>query len=195
MYYLTDFKHFVSIFSSFSIQWPPFPLIFNFLTPYFYKSLDPIGSIFFRVLYPGTDNLMKYLPPWGAPCSFLSLHCLFVPHDIHYITYSIYIQYCFCTVCHIKFYINIYFCPMKEKLFLSLKKFATARSFIATFVNLAFQGLIIKTALVKILFKCGSWHLPPISLVLSIYYFMAGLPSKLDSILLKFLNKLLILKH
>ncbi len=38
--------------------------MFNFLNPYFYKSLDPIGSIFFRVLYPGTEKLMKYPPLW-----------------------------------------------------------------------------------------------------------------------------------
>ncbi len=62
MYYLTYFKHFVSIFPSFSIQLTPFSINFKFLTPHFYKSLDPIGSIFFHVLYPGTENLMKYPP-------------------------------------------------------------------------------------------------------------------------------------
>ncbi len=47
MYYLTDFKHFVSIFPSFSIQLTPFSINLKNLTPHFYKSLDLIGSIFF----------------------------------------------------------------------------------------------------------------------------------------------------
>ncbi len=52
---------------------PPFPLILNFFTPHFYKSLDLIGSILFCVLYPGTENFMKYptTPPprVGKTCS------------------------------------------------------------------------------------------------------------------------------
>ncbi len=53
MYYLKNFKHFVSIFPSFSIQLTPFSIYFKFLILHFYKSLDPIGSIFFSCAVPG----------------------------------------------------------------------------------------------------------------------------------------------
>ncbi len=61
----------------FQSNWPPFPLMLNFLTPHFYKSLDPIGSIFVRVLYPGTENLMKYTPPPPPPERTLHLCILY----------------------------------------------------------------------------------------------------------------------
>ncbi len=69
---------------------------------------------------------------------------------------------------------------MKEKAVPSLKKFATATSFIVTFVDHTFEGLIIKSSLVKICFKFGGYRLLLISLELSISYFIAGLPSKID---------------
>ncbi len=42
------------------------------------------------------------------------------------------------------------------------------------------KGLSSKTALVRILFKFGGWHLLLISLVLSIRSCMAEIPSKID---------------
>ncbi len=78
MYYLTDLKHFVSISLHFRSNWPPFPLILNFLTPHFYKSLDPIGSIFVHVLYLGTENFMKY-PPKTTPLDILNEYTTAVP--------------------------------------------------------------------------------------------------------------------
>ncbi len=39
-----------------------FPLVFDPIDPLFHKTLDPIGSNFFCVLNPDTDNLMKYPP-------------------------------------------------------------------------------------------------------------------------------------
>ncbi len=65
MYYLTDFKHFESIFPSFSIQLTSFPLILNLLTPHFYKSLDPIGSIFFSCAVPGYRKFYE-VPPQAS---------------------------------------------------------------------------------------------------------------------------------
>ncbi len=63
MYYLTDFKHFVSIFS---LICNPIDLLFHwfyiFLTSHICKTLDPIGSKFFRMLNPATENLVKYPP-------------------------------------------------------------------------------------------------------------------------------------
>ncbi len=49
MYYLTDFKHFVSTFSPwFSIQLTLFLIDFkSFLTPHFHKTLEPIGPNIF----------------------------------------------------------------------------------------------------------------------------------------------------
>ncbi len=63
MYYLTDFKHFVSIFPSFSIQLTPFSINFNFFDPHFYESLDPIGSILFFVCYTQVPTIWWSTPP------------------------------------------------------------------------------------------------------------------------------------
>ncbi len=64
MYYLTDFKHFVSIFSwIFNLIGPTFSLILIFLTPHFHKTLDLIWSNFFQVLNPASEHLMKYPAP------------------------------------------------------------------------------------------------------------------------------------
>ncbi len=84
MYYLTDFKHFVSIFPSFSIQLTHFSINFKFFDPSFLQKLrSDCVHLFFCVLYPGTENLMNY-PPWengivilsvgGSPC-LNSSHC------------------------------------------------------------------------------------------------------------------------
>ncbi len=63
MYYLTDFKYFVSIFPSFSIQLTPFSIDFKFFDPSFLQKLrSDWVYFFFHVLYPGTENLMKYPP-------------------------------------------------------------------------------------------------------------------------------------
>ncbi len=53
MYYSTDFKHFVSIFPSFSIQLTPFSINFKFLAPSVLQKLRSNWvQFFFRVLYP-----------------------------------------------------------------------------------------------------------------------------------------------
>ncbi len=74
MYYLTDFKHFVSTFPSFSIQLTPFSINFKFVDPSFLQKLrSDWVHFFFRVLYPGTENLMKY-PPRDRSLSI----CIFI---------------------------------------------------------------------------------------------------------------------
>ncbi len=40
-----------------------FPLILNFSTTHFYKSLDPIGSIFFPCAIPGYRKFDEVPPP------------------------------------------------------------------------------------------------------------------------------------
>ncbi len=65
MYYSTDFKHFVSIFLSFSIQLIPFSINFKFFNPSLLQKLKSDWVHFLCVLYPGTENLMKYPPPPG----------------------------------------------------------------------------------------------------------------------------------
>ncbi len=60
MYYLIDFKHFVSIFS---LTFNPISLILYFLMPHFHKTLDQIGSNFFRMLNLATETMVQYPNP------------------------------------------------------------------------------------------------------------------------------------
>ncbi len=68
---------------------------------------------------------------------------------------------------------------MKEKTVPSLKKFTTATSFIATFVDLTFEGFIIKSSFGQDAFQIWRLAFATNSLVLSISSFMAGLLSKI----------------
>ncbi len=83
----------------------------------------------------------------------------------------------------------MYSCPMREKTVHILKKFTTATSFIATFVDLTFEGFIIKSSFGQDSFQI--WILAFAtnkSSVLSISSFMAGLPSKIDLLSWTMLN-------
>ncbi len=53
MYYLTDFKHFVSIFPSFSIQLTPFSINFKCFDPSFLQKLRSEWVYFFVCAIPG----------------------------------------------------------------------------------------------------------------------------------------------
>ncbi len=54
--FCTNFLH------DFQSCWPPSYSSKIFLTPHFYKTLDPIGSIFHHLLDPHTENLVKWTP-------------------------------------------------------------------------------------------------------------------------------------
>ncbi len=53
-------------------NWPPFPLILNFLIPHFYKSLDPIGSILCVCALPGYRKLDEVPPHKHVALTFYS---------------------------------------------------------------------------------------------------------------------------
>ncbi len=59
MYYLTDFKYLVSIFSLIFNPIDPFSLILDLVDPHFRKTY-----FFLRMLNPVTKHLVKYPPPW-----------------------------------------------------------------------------------------------------------------------------------
>ncbi len=66
-YYLTDFKHFVSIYSvNFGPIDSPFHWFYIFLTPHFQKTLDPIGSKLYSCAEPGYRKFDE-VPPSGLP--------------------------------------------------------------------------------------------------------------------------------
>ncbi len=80
MYYLSDLKHFVSIFHWFLIQLTPFSINFKFFDPSFLQKLRSDWVHFFsRVLYPGTKNLMKY-PPLGHSSTQEYVSAIWVYH-------------------------------------------------------------------------------------------------------------------
>ncbi len=77
MYYLTDFKHFISIFFLiFNPIDPLFHWFYIFLTPHFHKTLDLNGSNFLCVQNQATKNLMKYPCP---PPLWISILLYFWP--------------------------------------------------------------------------------------------------------------------
>ncbi len=47
----------------FQINWPPFSLILDFLTPHLYKTLDPIGPNFFSCADPGYQKFCEVTQP------------------------------------------------------------------------------------------------------------------------------------
>ncbi len=63
MYYLTDFKHFVSIFPSFSIQLTPFSISFKFFDPSFLQKLRSDWVHFFFVCCTRVPTIWWSTPP------------------------------------------------------------------------------------------------------------------------------------
>ncbi len=65
----------------FRFNWPPFPLILKILTPHFYNSLDPIGSIIFSCAVPGYWKFDEVHPPQGM--TFSDVQVAQVTQDNH----------------------------------------------------------------------------------------------------------------
>ncbi len=85
MYYLTDFKHFVNIFSL--IFNPIYPLFIDFRSFWpliFTKHYIRLGPILFCVLNSATENLMKNpSPAWVDTYQMLQLWML--PNTVHHL--------------------------------------------------------------------------------------------------------------
>ncbi len=75
IYYLTIFKHFVSIFSLNCDPIDPFSLILDLFDPHLYKTLDPIGSMFLSHTEPGYKKIGEPPPP-PHPSIFILTPCI-----------------------------------------------------------------------------------------------------------------------